>query len=314
MKNTSQLTNPSSPMHNRRGFLRRAGLAGAVAAVAPTAAQLIMGNSTAKADAGTDLDVAVLQFALNLEYVEAEFYSYAVYGDSITAHGAEITGDGTPGATVLKPNFVKVPFSDSQTQQFAIEIAQDEIEHVIFIREALTSAGVTPIAKPALDLYNSFNTAAKVGGIAPTFDPFAGDVDFLLGGFIFEDVGVTAYKGAAPLLTNKTYLGAAAGILAVEAYHSAILRTSLFTANRVAGDNSIANIVQKISDLRDALDGSKDKDQGILDAAGLANIVPTNAAGIARARSTRKVLNIVYGAVDASAGLFFPNGFNGPIK
>ncbi len=311
---TSSLTQTSTPMHDRRTFLRRAGLAGAVAAIAPAAAQVIMGNSTAMADDATDLDVAVLQFALNLEYVEAEFYSYAVHGDSITNHGAEITGQGASGQTILKPNFVKVPFSDFAIQSYAVEIAQDEINHVIFIRQALTQAGVTPVAKPELDLYNSFNTAATAAGIADTFDPFAGDVPFLLGGFIFEDVGVTAYKGAAPLITNKTYLGAAAGILAVEAYHSAILRTALFAANHAAGDNSIATTVKKISDLRDALDGSKDKDQGILDDSGFANIVPTNSLGIARARSTRKVLNIVYGAVDASKGLFFPNGFNGPIK
>lgn len=302
-------------MHNRRAFLRRAGLAGAVAAIAPTAAQIIMGNSTAKADAGTDLDVAVLQFALNLEYVEAEFYSYAIYGDSITNHGAGIDGEGTPGPTVLKPGFVKVPFTDPHIQQFGTEIANDEISHVIFLRAALSAAGVTPIAKPALDLYTSFSTAATAAGITTPspFDPFAGDVDFLIGGFIFEDVGVTAYKGAAPLLTNKTYLGAAAGILAVEAYHAAILRTSLFNANVAAGDNSVALIVEKISGLRDSLDGSKDKDQGILDENGNANLVPTNGSALARGRGTRKVLNIVYGAVGASNGGFFPQGFNGPI-
>ena len=305
----------SQPPVNRRSFLRRAGLASAMAAAAPAAAALMLNPSKGLAATATDVDVAVLNFALNLEYLEAEYYCLAVYGDSIeNVFKVDTEGaDGKHGELITKPNFAAVPFSSPIVASYAKEIANDEINHVTFLRSALGSAAVS---RPDIDLFNSFNTAAKAGGIGDAFDPFASDLDFLLGSFVFEDVGVTAYHGAAALLTNKTYLGAAAGILAVEAYHAGIIRTVLYGMSQQLDDPStITDLVQKISDLRDSLDNAADKDQGILDANGDANLVPTDAHSIAFARTAKKVLHIVYGtaAHGSEGGLFYPTGMTGDI-
>ena len=308
----------------------------------------------AKAEAQSVSDVDILNFALNLEYLEAEYYLRAVSGTGIPA--GDITGTGALGSVIVKDGSTVVPFATSAVQQFAQEIAEDELAHVRFIRAALQSLGATPVARPTIDLNTSFTVAAQAAGIIPAgpitpgsgpscpagqpatprpaaffvpsadclgwvpnnhpgaigvmgppmFDPFANEDNFLLGAYVFEDVGVTAYKGAAALIANRVVLEAAAGILAVEAYHAGNIRTQLFL-------RGLVEPAQRISDLRDAADGPADLDQGIV-MGGRANIVPTDGNGIAFSRSAAQVLNIVYlGGAAANFG-FFPNLLNGAIQ
>ncbi len=285
----------------RRAMLQQLSLATLGAAGGFGLAACGGGHSAVAQSTVTDADV--LNFALNLEYLEAQYYQAAVTGS-----GLSDTDLGTGHGVITIKSNPKVPFATPAFAQYGAEIAADELAHVRFLRSALGSAAVPA---PAIDLLNSFNAAANAAGIGASFDPFASEVNFLIGAFIFEDVGVTAYHGAATLLTNKTYLSAAAGILAVEAYHASEVRTLIYGLGATA-----QGLAQKISDLRDNLDGSTDDDQGVIDSSGNANIVPTDSNGIAFARNTSQVLHIVYAsaAANAAGGGFFPNGVNGNIK
>ena len=245
----------------------------------------------------TVTDNDVLNFALNLEYLEAQFYLYAVNGTGL-ASNLTTSGTGAAGGTVT--GGAQVNFSgDPLVGAYAREIAEDERAHVAFLRTALGQAAVAmPNINISSDANGPFTAAARAAGVigaTETFNPYSSPTNFLLGAFIFEDVGVTAYKGAAPLLSNKTFLEAAAGILAVEAYHAAIVRTTLYSK----GVQGLIDATEKISNARDTLDGNPtldavrgigpDDDQGIAPSGSgatlTANLSPLNSNGLAYSRT-----------------------------
>ena len=252
---------------NRRKLLRTLGIASAMAG-----AVAVM-DSPAKAQSSfTDFDI--LNFALNLEYLEAEFYTVATTGKTIAQVGLTVSGSGVSGAT---QGGTYLPMPGAMTK-IAMEIAADERTHVNFIQTAILSLGGTPIAKPAINL-----NALGFG--------FANTNDFLKLARIFEDIGVTAYGGAAPLIKSSTVLGYAARILAAEAYHAGNIRL------QIAQNNVVTTPPLDGADHLPPPSGSL--------------YFPLDANALTEVRTPGEVLLLAFGSANASSGGFFPGGVNG---
>jgi hypothetical protein len=284
---------PQTGQINRRALLKGVGIAGASALAGGILAGCGGNNDSSS---GTMTDQNILNFALNLEYLEAEYYLRAARGTSLAA------GDIGSGAGTVTGGR-KVTFTTPAYAAYAEEIAAHEEAHVKFLRAQLGSAAVS---RPKINFTDAFNTAAAAAGIGPAFDPFADEISFLIGAFVFEDVGVTAYSGAAASIHSSAILTAAAGILGTEAYHAGLIRGIIFNVGGAA-----VNATNKISNLRATLGGGKDSGVGNTSKS---TIVPVDSNALTYHRSTTEVLNIVYGNTSATPGLFFPNGLNGNIK
>ena len=259
------VNNPS----DRRKFMKRVGMTG----IGVAAASMVGSSFVGKAYAATTInDADILNFALNLEYLEAEFYSMATYGSTLLELGvltsSEESGPTTGGNMV--PDFGSSPLAF-----LATALRENEIDHVKYLRSALGSAAVK---KPAINLnalgygYCSVDSWLKLARQ-------------------FEDVGVSAYLGAAPLISSKTYLAAAGAILATEAQHSGSIRLACI-------DNEVSSPAVDSLDVPPAQSTPYDV---------------TSSTALSIPRTTAQVLDIVYAGGNCSGG-FYPDGMNGVIK
>ena len=280
---------------DRRSLLRRAGLG--IAGVAAA------GALTSKpASAQTITDAVIFNFALNFEYLGAEYYLRGVTGNGLSNYSA-VTGTGTQG-TVTGGSLV--PFKTTALAYYAQQLANDELAHVLTVREVLGSAA---IAEPTIDLVNSWTTLATAAGLVPagqTFNPFADEVSFLLGAYVLEDVCVTALAGAAALLTDPTNIAYAAGFLGAEGYQAGAIRGFL-------SDIGAGAATDAISALRATLSGVGDNGTSVTGNA--FNLTNVDATGLNYRRTPQQVLAIAYGsnAAGTAGGLFFPSGVNGSV-
>jgi Ferritin-like domain len=274
----------------RRNFLKGVGFSGlglAGATLIGSKLGLMDGMPSAKAlglhsnavEASSFTDVDILNFALNLEYLEAEFYTVVVTGKTLDESGFDLSGTGSFGPTT---GGKKVSFTGTLHTQLGMtfnSIMHDEQSHVKFLRAALGSAAV---AKPEINL-----NALGIG--------FANVNQLIAVSRALEETGESAYAGAAHLITNKSYLTAAAQILAIESEHTGNMR--LFC--------DLYNVPTAKIDWHDVLPPPTGW-----------NLFTVDGNGLCPTRTTSEVLAIVYGSATSgtSRGGFFPKGVNGAIN
>jgi len=141
----------------------------------------------------------VVEYALTLEKLEADFYRRAIRA--------------TQGGTLAG-----VP---DMAKSILVSYGQDEAQHVTDLSAVLRSIGGNP---DAISIPANPNYSAILGR-----DPFANPTDLLLAGQYVEDLGVAAYKGQVQNLllageAGKVVLAGALEIHTVEARHAAGIR------------------------------------------------------------------------------------------
>ncbi len=84
----------------------------------------------------------------------------------------------------------------------------EEQEHVDALTATIEDLGGKPVKAPGVDFGDAFASADS----------------FLATAIVFEDLGVSAYNGAAPAIKSKDLLATAGGIVQIEARHAASIR------------------------------------------------------------------------------------------
>lgn len=258
-----------------------------------------------------------LNFVLNLEYLVNQYYRIGVYGIK-ALEAARISGTGTPGLPI---GGRKVKFADDSTiKRLASEIVDQQGGHIDMLRSILRSEIV---AQPAMNIagdetgaFTEFARYAGIVGATETFDPYASDLAFLVGGYIIGESLQRVLRAVVPGISDALLLEPLTGLFGTHSYYSGMLREALLRAAQTTP--AVFDTIDKIAAAFNTLSGQSVA-TGIrptsVNGVTVASHAPVDASGSVAARSPAQTLNILYikrGV--AAAGGFFPAGVNGAIK
>ncbi|GMP40188.1 hypothetical protein CsSME_00010733 [Camellia sinensis var. sinensis] len=262
-------------------------------------------------------DVDLLQFAENLEHLEADFFLWGALGFGLDKVAPQLVMGGPAPIGVQKANL------DSLTHSIIYEFGFEEVGH---LRALKSTVGGFP--RPLMDL--SAHNFAKLFDEAfgyqlrPAFDPYRDSLSYMLGSYVIPYMGLVGYVGANPLLNGYKSKRLLAGLLGVEAGQDAVIRMYLYErAEELVHpyNHTVAEFTIRISQLRNNLAMCGIKDEGIIVPPELGaenrtetNVLSSNFDSISYKRTPAEILRVLYDTGDEhKPGGFFPHGANGKI-
>ncbi|OMO54365.1 desiccation-related protein PCC13-62-like protein [Corchorus capsularis] len=274
-------------------------------------------TEAADTNAVPDSDLDLLEFPLNLEYLEAEFFLYGSLGYGLDRVAPNLTMGGPTPIGATKANL------DPVVNDIILQFAYQEVGHLRAIKNT-----VKGFPRPQLDL--SKESFAKTMDKAfrrtldPPFDPYANSINYLIASYLVPYVGLTGYVGASPRLQGAVSKRLVAGLLGVESGQDAVIRGLLYERAReevLPYNITVAEFTNRISKLRNRLGNAGWKDEGLIipKARGAegrinGNVLAGDEYSVAFDRSPEEILRIVYGSGDERApGGFYPKGGDGAI-
>ncbi|MED6134987.1 hypothetical protein PIB30_042085 [Stylosanthes scabra] len=262
-------------------------------------------------------DADLVEFALNLEYLEAEFFLYGALGYGLDVVNPNLTQGGpTPyGGKIAHLS----PIIKDVTLQFALQ----EVGHLRAIKKWVKGFP-RPLLNISSETFGEIIDKAFGEKLNPSFDPYANDINYLIASYAIPYVGLNGYVGANPLLKSTNAKSLIAGLLGVESGQDAVIRALLYERwnQRVRPyDFSVAAFTNAISGIRNTLGRGGVKDEGLLvpkelgaEANVTGNILAGNSYSVAYARTPQEILRIVYGTGhEGVPGGFYPKGGDGDI-
>ncbi|RYR12602.1 hypothetical protein Ahy_B04g070067 isoform H [Arachis hypogaea] len=229
-------------------------------------------------------DADLIEVALNLEYLEAEFFLYGAEGYGLDVVNPNLT-EGGPS-----PIGGKIADLSPLIKDIIFQFGLQEVGHLRAIKSTVRGFS-RPLLNISSAIFGQIINNAFGKRLEPPFDPYANDINYLIASYVIPYVGLNGYVGANPLLQSAT------------------------------AKASVTEFTNRISNLRNKLGREGIKDEGLvvpkeLGAEGevTGNILSANDYSLSYPRTPKEILRIVYGTGDEHVpGGFYPLGANGTI-